>query len=440
MHPASRAHRRYDASMHARQFCTPHLVNANGATPLERVVFDDRSIREGWFQDLLYKNPSLIPIDEIEEVFGPLVAVARELPTEAGPVDVVYVSPRGYITLVETKLFRNPEARREVVAQILDYASAMSGWTYQDFCYAVRLKRRIDDGRPTGPSTPIEGDDDPILPLVRDHPDFEEARFIDAVTKNLAQGRFLLLVAGDGIQHGVEQLADTLAAAPALGFTFALLEVALFKTGAADKSMVAQPRVLARTREIVRAVVELRAPLAPKDVAVRLPEVVYGDDGGKRRRLTEEAMFETIAESLGAPVVEQFRTFLRECEKIGIEPEVRSSSISLFWYEPNTGRRFSFASIYAEGGVVDLRFVLHNYRKSGIDEKIGMEYVNAVAALVSGAKVMENFKEGKAWTRVFVGSREITLADLMPRSADWLSSLASVISKTEQGGAAARTE
>jgi len=426
--------------MHGRQFCTPHLVSTLGATPLERVVFDDRSIREGWFQDLLFKNPSLIPIDEIEEVFGPLVPVARELPTEAGPVDVVYVNPRGYITLVETKLFRNPEARREVVAQILDYASAMSGWTYQDFCYAVRLKRRIDDGRPTGPSTPIDGDDDPILPLVRDHPDFDQARFIDSVTKNLAQGRFLLLVAGDGIQHGVEQLADTLAAAPALGFTFALLEMALFKTGMADKAMVAQPRVLARTREIVRAVVELRAPLAPKDVAVKLPEVVYGDDAGKRRRLTEEAMFETISESLGEPVIEQFRGFLRECEKVGIEPEARGTSLSLFWYEPNTGRRFSFASIYAEGGVVDLRFVLHNYRKSGIDQKIGMEYVNAVAALVPGAKVRENFKEGKAWTRVFVNQREVTLADLMPKSTEWLQALATVIAKTEEGGASRRED
>lgn len=426
--------------MSHRQFCTPHLVNASGATPLERVVFDDRSIREGWFQDLLYKNPSLIPIDEIEEVFGPLVAVARELPTEAGPVDVVYINPRGYITLVETKLFRNPEARREVVAQILDYASAMSGWTYQDLCYAVRLKRRMDDGSPIGPSTPIEGDDDPIVPLVRHHPDFDEVRFIDAVTKNLAQGRFLLLVAGDGIQHGVEQLGDTLAAAPALGFTFALLEIALFKTGTAEGSMVAQPRVLARTREVVRAVVELRAPLSSKDVSVTLPEVVYGEDGGKRRRLTEEAMFETIAESLGTPVVEQFRGFLRECEKIGIEPEARGTSLSLFWYEPNTGRRFSFASIYAVGGVVDLRFVLHNYRKSGIDQKIGMEYVNAVATLVPGAKVRENFKEGKAWTRVFVDQREITLADLMPKSADWLAALASVIERTEQGGAALRPE
>ncbi|MGQ0629288.1 MAG: hypothetical protein ACT4PL_14450, partial [Phycisphaerales bacterium] len=208
--------------MNRRQFCTPHLVTTQGATPLERIVFDDRSIREGWFQDLLYKNPSLIPIDEIEEVFGPLVPIARELPTRAGPVDVVYINPRGYITLVETKLFRNPEARREVVAQILDYASAMSGWTYQDLCQAVRLKRRMEKQQTAGSDTPIDGEDDPIVPLLRHHPDFEAARFIDAVTKNLAQGRFLLLVAGDGIQHGVEQLADTLAAAPALGFTFAL--------------------------------------------------------------------------------------------------------------------------------------------------------------------------------------------------------------------------
>ena len=382
--------------MHARQFCTPHLVNANGATPLERVVFNDRSIREGWFQDLLFRNPSLIPIEEIEEVFGPLIPVARELPTTAGPVDVVYINPRGYITLVETKLFRNPEARREVVVQILDYASAMSGWTYQDFCNAVRLKRRMDTAGPGTVDVPIESDADPILSLVRDHPDYDEARFIDAVTRNLAEGRFLLLIAGDGIQRGVEHLADTLAATPHLGFTFAMVEIALFKTGDGDNAFLAQPRVLARTREVVRAVIELRAPLTTKDVKVSLPEVGDDEEGGKRRRLTEDAMFETIAEAHGAEVVEQFRGFLRECERIGVEPEARSTSLSLFWYEPNTGRRFSFGSIYAEGGTVDLRFVLHNYRKSSIDEQIGTEYVNAIAAIVPGSQVLQNVKNGKA--------------------------------------------
>ncbi|MGQ0628816.1 MAG: hypothetical protein ACT4PL_12045, partial [Phycisphaerales bacterium] len=194
----------------------------------------------------------------------------------------------------------------------------------------------------------------------------------------------------------------------------------------------------ARTTEIVRAVIELRAPLTPKDVTVALPAIDDTGDFKHRRRLTEEAMFETIAESLGAPVVERFRGFLGECEKIGIEPEARGTSLSLFWYEPNTGRRFSFASIYAEGGVVDLRFVLHNYRKSGIDQKIGMAYVDAVASLVPGAKVKENFKEGKAWTRVFVDQREITLSDLVPGFPDWLKALAEVLAATENGGTALR--
>lgn len=421
--------------MRPRQFCTPHLVNAHAATPLERVVFNDRTIREGWFQELLYKNPSLIPIDEIEKVFGPLIPVARELPTSAGPVDVVYISPGGYITLVETKLFRNPEARREVVAQIVDYAAAMAGWTYADLCDAVRLKRRMDEATPSSAGASIAVDADPILPLVLDETDFDEARFIDAVTKNLAEGKFLLLVAGDGIKHGVEQLADTLAAAPALGFTFALMEMALFNAGAEEGSYFVQPRVLARTREIVRAVVEVHAPLTPKDVRVVMPKVVDRTGGGRRVRLTEEAIFDTIAKAQGNEVIEQFRGFLAECEKIGVEAEALDASVSLTWYEPNTGRRFSFASVFAEDGAISLKYVVHNYRKSGMDQSIGTEYVRAVAAMVPGAKVRENLKDAKVWPRVYVGEREITLADLMPKATQWIQAIASVIGKTEEGAA-----
>lgn len=36
---------------------------------------------------------------------------------------------------------------------------------------------------------------------------------------------------------------------------------------------------------------------------------------------------------------------------------------------------------------------------------------------------------------MFVDQREITLADLMPKSTDWLKALAEVIAKTEAGGA-----
>jgi len=422
--------------MRDRQFCTPHLVNLSAVTRLERVKFNERTIRESWLQNLLFKNPSIIPIDEIEPVFGPMIPVAREMPTDKGPVDIVYISATGYLTLVETKLFRSPEARRIVVAQILDYAAAVSKWTYEDLCNAVRAKRRWDENEQSTASAPHEGDKDPIKALVCDHPDYDEALFIDSVSRNLAQGRFLLLIVGDGIQSGVEHLTETLAKTPALGFSLALIELALFKTGTSDEEYFVQPRVLARTREVVRAVIELRAPLTSADIKVTLPEIIIGGKGGDRRRLTEEAMVETIAASLGKPVVDQFREFLTACERIGLEVDPKGTSLTLAWYEPNTERRFAFASVYADGGIVDLRFVQHNYRKSGIDQSIGLGYVNAVAALVPDAKTRENFKEGKAWPRVFVGGREITLADLMPKSEQWLGVLREVIAKTEAAGAA----
>ncbi len=34
--------------------------------------------------------------------------------------------------LVEAKLWRNPEARRKVIGQILDYAKELSRWNYED--------------------------------------------------------------------------------------------------------------------------------------------------------------------------------------------------------------------------------------------------------------------------------------------------------------------
>jgi hypothetical protein len=42
------------------------------------------------------------------------------------------------LVLGEAKLIRNPQSRREVVAQALDYARALTGWTYEDLQDATR--------------------------------------------------------------------------------------------------------------------------------------------------------------------------------------------------------------------------------------------------------------------------------------------------------------
>lgn len=85
--------------------------------PLNAPLFD-----EGGLQEVLRKHPSVLPLGE-DERFSPAVPVAREACLGPGCyLDNLYASPAGYVTLVETKLWKNAEARREVVAQSIEYA------------------------------------------------------------------------------------------------------------------------------------------------------------------------------------------------------------------------------------------------------------------------------------------------------------------------------
>ena len=131
-------------------------------------VFD-----EGWLQNFIFTHHQTIPIDEIEPAFGPLIPVCRELPTKAGPVDLLFINSSGLLTLVECKLWKNPEARREVVGQILDYAKELSQWSYTDLEITVRGARNIVQTK--------------LHKLVSDHSEgVDERDFIDSVSRNLA--------------------------------------------------------------------------------------------------------------------------------------------------------------------------------------------------------------------------------------------------------------
>jgi len=82
--------------------------------------------------------PHSSKIGSTESVFSPLISIGREVPTNAGSIDNLYLSSQGYLILVETKLWRNPEARREVVGQIIDYAKEISKWSFKQLEDQVR--------------------------------------------------------------------------------------------------------------------------------------------------------------------------------------------------------------------------------------------------------------------------------------------------------------
>jgi hypothetical protein len=223
---------------------TPIHVSASGlATPLVGVSQTGAGgVLEGYIQALVHEHPSILPIAEIDPIFKGAVAVCRELETPAGPIDNFLVTPSGLPVLVECKLWRNAEARREVVGQILDYAKELARFTVSD------LQREVAKRRGGGPSG--------LLDIVRAaDPTVEEVEFNDNLTANLRRGRFLLLLVGDGIRERVEVIAEYLQAHAGLHFSLGLVELPIYELP--DGGRIVAPRVLAHTHVITRTVVAL---------------------------------------------------------------------------------------------------------------------------------------------------------------------------------------
>lgn len=97
------------------------IISTNGkkAIRVDKSAFD----QEHKLQEYIYENPESIPLYEIKEDIR-LLILAREFPTNSGPIDAIGIDKDGELYIVETKLFRNPD-KRTVIAQALDYGAAL---------------------------------------------------------------------------------------------------------------------------------------------------------------------------------------------------------------------------------------------------------------------------------------------------------------------------
>jgi hypothetical protein len=170
-----------------------------------------------------------------------MAPICRELPIprSSGTVylDIFGVTGDGQLVLVECKLWRNPQARREVIAQILEYASLMRTWTYSDLGEQVRKRTHSTSANPLfeAVSKVVEG--------------LDEALFVDRVTRSLQTGDFLLIVAGDGIRSDVHAIADHLNRSSGLSASLALVEIQLWQNEHGDQLVI--PSVPVRS-EIIK--------------------------------------------------------------------------------------------------------------------------------------------------------------------------------------------
>lgn len=233
------------------QHAIPIIVGPDG-TP-EKLQPSTTEYDEKWLQNLMFEHPEAIPIDEIDRSFTPAIPICTELRTQAGSIDALYVTPQGRLIILETKLWRNPEARREVIGQILDYAKELSRWEYVDLQREVSL--RTD--RSGNALFDIVAADKTSDRLAKTPDSLTEAEFADEVYRSLRQGRFLLLICGDGIREGVPEITDFLQRHGTLNFTFGLVEVAMYDMP--EERCLIQPRILARSIIVKRTVVSLES-------------------------------------------------------------------------------------------------------------------------------------------------------------------------------------
>lgn len=335
---------------------SPVLVRAQGqSSRLERVFLGAGMHSEDWLQALIFKHPELLPVPQIEPAFGTIIPAAREIACGHGSIDNLYLTPSGEIILVETKLWRNVQARREVVAQALDYVSSLTTMGFDAFEAAV-LKG-------------IGAHGESLYDLVAAQPDaLDEAAFVDAVSVNLARGRMLVIALGDGIRQEAEALASLLQSHAGAHFTFALVELAVWKHDDGG-DLVIVPSTLAQTVMIKRGILTFEAgvpQIKPVPTAQQF----------KPQSISEEMFFESLGK-LDPGLPGALRAFIAQLEPLGIYPDLKAS-LNLKADLPYAQRPTNFGYIAKNGQVWTNPFGWT------VPESIAREYNRHLAELIGG--------------------------------------------------------
>jgi hypothetical protein len=240
------------------------LIRERGGDWLEPVMGYDS---EKALQAIIREHPSLVT--------GALpgqadtVIACRELEGGVGPADVVVLDASGNLTLVECKLARNPEVRRKVIGQVLDYASRIWQMDVDEFALAW--------ANADGGVSPFEALDD------------EDGSIRALLAENLAAARFRIVLAVDGINDDLRRMVEFL-------------------------NPITVPETGVVAVEFARASAGGTEVLIPTTFGTDFVEAKAAVDPARRPRWTEEQFFEWCGQNdpVGSPLARRLATALLE--------------------------------------------------------------------------------------------------------------------------------
>jgi hypothetical protein len=345
----------------------PFIITA-GKTgqALEPIQPDEKQFPETWLQELLQAHPQILPTDEIEPVFWPLTPIGREVSTNAGYIDNLFISKAGYPVIVETKLWRNTEARREVLAQAIDYASELSKWSFE------RLDRETHAYHHKG-----------VLELIQSAFDLDpdEVPGEDLVAKNLRLGRFLVLIVSDHIRSSLVEMMSYVNRFPHLATNIGLIELQCYRMPGEQGEIVVVPSIMAKTEIVQRSIVQVNiTPELPHQISVE-QENVAPDDG--KHVLSEESYWERLKQKSPSSVNQAKKIW----EHFNNFPEVdlvmRQTAFVARLNHVDSGTRISLFFINTDGTLTCWPVTIGGQiENAGLDRTLAAEYEKALGTVL----------------------------------------------------------
>lgn len=204
------------------------LIERENIKALDKIKFTE----EGKLQDYLEEYPSLIPMAEIMEGASDLLCIGREVGVPSGAIDLLFIDRDGLLTIVETKLVKNPEIRREVIGQIVEYASYISQWTADDL---YRIANEYFSKSDKVPSDYKGSTLDRVMEKLGGD-EFSDEDFRSNIWQNLKDGKMRLIIAVDEL---IEPLRVTVTFLNSYSkFDILLLQVSSFEESKSRKVLI----------------------------------------------------------------------------------------------------------------------------------------------------------------------------------------------------------
>lgn len=386
-------------------------TSTQSATNLQRIPLDTPPYNEDWLQNLIDQHPSLVPAGDVEASFENIIPVVRELPLPSGYLDNLYITPEGYPVLVEVKLWKNQEARRKVIAQILEYAKDFAGLKYEALNTEIR-KLRKNEAWGTNPLYDIVSRNAPNPP--------DEVTFTDRVSRNMREGRFLLLILGDGIRDDMESLANYLLH-HSLQYAFGIIQIRLFTLP--DGSILAIPDVMAKTETIKRHVTVVTTQGAGMVVTEAPPQAVT--EKIEKTSISLEGFYDAMSKTAPESVV-WLKGFLQSLSDLPIEPQVGYNGSTLM-LKATLGNGDVATLIHISPPNAEFWGLPDKLKKTPEGQRVARHYLDSIASTLSEATVVVFEKGGMT---IKVNGKTVPLRALHGKDQELKEALSQAIQET----------